>query len=120
MKKTILLIFVLSLVFFSCKSTTNIANKNEVVNTQDLFNAIKSNDLKSISSKINNKNINSLDTVGVSLLSRAILNKNFDIVKLLIENGANPSLRNKTKSKSTPLMMCSNYDLIEIAKISYR
>ncbi len=92
-----------------------LSQTNTIKDTKEVFESVKTENIEKARMLINSKNINAFDSVGVSLLSRAILAKNFEVVKLLIEKGANPNLRNKTKSKSTPLMMCANYNLVAMA-----
>ena len=77
---------------------------------------INNNNLNELNKLVNKNNVNSFDSVGVTLLSRGVISKNFDVVKILINKGANPNLQNQTSSQSTPLMMASNYNLIDIAK----
>ena len=96
-------------------TTSSLSQTNTLKSNKTLFTVLKTKNLEKLQQLVNSENVNIYDSMGVSLLSRAVLAKNFEAVKVLIEKGANPNLRNNTKSKSTPLMMCSNYGLVAMA-----
>ena len=70
-----------------------------------------------IKTLLTKNNINLIDSTGYSLLSQAIRSKNIELVKELIELGANPNLQNKDFLLSTPLMQCTNYNLLAAAEL---
>jgi ankyrin repeat protein len=107
--------FLTSITLVLLLTVDSVGQANSTKTNQTIFTLLKTNNLEKLNASVTITNVNSFDSSGVSLLSRAILDKNFKAVKLLIEKGANPSLRNKTKLKTTPLMMCSNYNLADMA-----
>ena len=122
MKKTTFLFFIFT-IYFNSYAINNILNVPENISkTQDsidiyqIVKAIKNKNLSQLKKNLNENNVNSFDSSGVNLLSRAVLTKDSNVVKLLLKKGANPNLPNNTSSKSTPLMIASNYNLVEIAK----
>lgn len=111
----LLLIFLMG-VTFGCKTKSVPSKKTTNIGTLELFALVKSKDVIALQKLITKENVNAIDSNGVSLLSRAVLTNDFNTVKLLIEKGADPNLHNNTKSKSTPLMMCSNHNLVKTAE----
>jgi len=106
------------ILFSSCnKKLTGVKTKNITTETDSLFKAVHNMDIKTLSKYLNNKNVNSFDSTGRTLLCRAIKTKNKNIVKILLDKGANPDLQNEKGYLNTPLMECSNYNLVDIAKL---
>ncbi|MCP5062773.1 MAG: hypothetical protein GY936_09940 [Ignavibacteriae bacterium] len=81
-----------------------------------ILTAIKNKNLKKLNLLVNKNNANAFDSVGVNLLTHAVMTKDLNIVKLFIDKGADPNLQNNTSSQSTPLMMATNDETIEIAR----
>jgi len=94
-----------------------IKQENVKIEGVELFNAIDSNDIMRLESLLTRENVNSFDTTGRTLMSRAIRTKNIEYVKLLLKNGADPNLQRKGGYMNTPLMDCSNYNLVDIANL---
>lgn len=85
-------------------------------NLLNIITFISNKDSSSLEKVINANNVNSFDTNGVNLLTLGVLSGDLNLVKVLIENGANPNLINQTQMGSTPLMMASEYKSLDIAK----
>ncbi len=118
MKPIVLLI--LLVVFTNCKQKQNkelTDNQSYINEVNSIASLIKNGEENfKIKSLISDKNVNVLDSMGYSFLSLAIRAKNENLVKILLDKGANPNLQNDDFLKSTPLMQCSNYNLVEVAK----
>ena len=112
MKKNLsFLVFLLS--FVSCLNTQN----KPGAQLANIISKIEAKDSTALKTLINDSNVDLFDTVGVNLLTRAVMTADYNIVKILLDNGANPNLINKTKTGSTPLMMASGYKSLKIAKL---
>ena len=114
MKKTLYYLLLL-LIIASCNNNTERTKKMSDTDLTQLFVNIKNKDSIALKKMIDKTNVNSFDTSGVNLLSRAVITGDFNIVKILMDMGANPNLTNKTKMSTTPLMMASGYKSLDIA-----
>jgi ankyrin repeat protein len=116
MKKPIANLSILIVLIIGCTNEVKLPKETSIEEIENIVSTINDKNLAKLDTLANPGNVNSLDSSGVSLLSRAVLSREFDAVELLIEKGAEPNLRNDTRTKSTPLMMCANYDLVSTAE----
>jgi ankyrin repeat protein len=102
-----------------CNQKISKSIKKELISnsTLDLFNAIDSNDIEKLEKLLTTENVNSFDSMGRSLMSKAIKTKDIKYIELLLKNGANPNLQNEATYMNSPLMDCSNYNLVNVAKL---
>ncbi|MCP3659656.1 MAG: ankyrin repeat domain-containing protein [Bacteroidetes bacterium] len=95
------------------KATINIPNFNNIT---PLHNAALNENIKLIKFLIlNNAEINAIDNMGDTPLHKCINSK--ETVKILIENGANPFIENKTKQM--PLNLINDDNNTEICKLIF-
>jgi len=85
-------------------------NDNDII-----LKIIKEKNVALLNPIIKNYEINAVDENGISLLFHAIQYSNFDIVKILIENGAEINIRNV--SKITPLMVAADIGNIDMVNL---
>ncbi len=111
--KSLFLILLLSLLFIACGSPDN-----------QLLKGIARNDIKLVQKAINRGvNIEEPDSKGYTPLMVAIINKaNTEIIKLLLDNGANPNAKIIVKEKNeekeeTPLFFSADSGNIELTKL---
>lgn len=109
------LIFIVFFAVNSNISAQNTLGKSEN-NLPEIIKFINNKDSISLKKVINEHNVNSFDNNGVNFLTLGVMTGDLNIVKILGEKGANPNLKNKTQMGSTPLMMASEYQSLEIAK----
>ncbi len=114
--KTLLYFFGLILIISSCKTINHKTKNKTISDISEIVNSIKKKDIASVKKMVNSTNVNEFDSNGVNLLTHAVMAEDFDLVKILIEKGANPNLKNKTKTGSTPLMMSSGAKSTKIAE----
>jgi len=99
---------------------------NYRLKSEEIFNLIDNSDITGLKEKLKEKpKLNIYDNYGNTPLIKAILNKNLEIVQLLIEAKASPTLvRNSSKiykregedSGKTPLMYASSIGSLDIVK----
>lgn len=104
-----------ALMFAGCATNSQEAQpkpqeKQEPVKQSSLFEAINNNDLNALKTLLSKKNVelNVLNDDGYTPLHKAIINKNYLVVKLLLEKGADITV--KTKWKESPLFLALKYD----------
>lgn len=114
--KTLVNHLLIVLLFVGCTSNEKQTKETPIKDLQVILKSINNKDSLSLQKEINKSNVNSFDTSGVNILSRAVMTGDLNLVKILGENGANPNLKNKTSMGSTPLMMASEYKSLGIAK----
>ena len=85
------------------------------LNEYGLLEAIKARDIKKVREYLGKKvNPNLLLPNGESILNRAVAMQNFEIVSLLVENGANPSTQNELGTSA--LMEAMRHNNLAISK----
>ena len=103
-------------------SIMNCGNKEIQVETEtvvstsvDIFEAIKNGELAGVKYFIlNGVDVNSIDNSDTAILMRALWGKQFEIVKFLVDNGADI---NTTNSQSTVLIEAAYSGCTEIVKL---
>jgi ankyrin repeat protein len=103
------------LIASSCASSVQNTKIIAEYDVQEIVQLINNKDSLALKNALNKQNVNSFDSTGVNLLTHGIMTGDLNIVKMIGENGANPNLKNKTQMGSTPLMMASEYESLEIA-----
>ena len=90
--------------FDKFSSNSNKILKLDENQTNNLINAIECNNMNKIKEYLekDSLNINELNDKGISPLHIAVINGNMEIIKLLLDYGANPNIRS-LKKKQTPL-----------------
>ena len=114
--KTLLYFFSIIILISSCRTINQKTKSKTSFDVSKIVSSIKKKDIASVKKMISGTNVNAFDSNGVNLLTYAVMSADFNMVKLLIDKGANPNLKNKTKTGSTPLMMSSGYKSTKIAK----
>ncbi len=115
--KILLSNFFLALLIIGCASAgENEAQAPSEQETAKLFALVNNKDSLALKKAINLQNANAFDSAGVNLLTRAVMTGDLNIVKILVEQGADVNLRNKTTTGSVPLMLASGNTSLEIAR----
>ena len=85
---------------------------------QNLIKNVKKQNVDKVRERLNDPNIkiNYIDSYNKTALHYAVENNDYDMAKLLLENGANPNVRNNY-SRRTPILLAidnNNYDMVEL------
>ena len=87
--------------FDKFSSNSNKILKLDENQTNNLINAIECNNMNKIKEYLekDSLNINELNDKGISPLHIAVINGNMEIIKLLLDYGANPNIRSLKKNR---------------------
>nr|WP_299172059.1 ankyrin repeat domain-containing protein [uncultured Allomuricauda sp.] len=80
------------------------------------FKALKENDIQAVK-MFPHSFTNEIDSSGYYPISIAVRKKSAELLKVLLNMGANPNTINQDHSKTTALMQCSNVNVLELAKL---
>ncbi|MBZ0199985.1 MAG: ankyrin repeat domain-containing protein [Ignavibacteriaceae bacterium] len=112
----VLLNYLIILFLFASCSTVLQKSENTTFKLEKIIELINNKDTLALQIVINKSNANLQDAGGVNLLTHGVMTEDFNIVKILLSNNADPNFKNKTSMGSTPLMMASQYESLEIAE----